>query len=284
MKKVTETPVSINLRNNSFSYAHTITTDPNNNQHKTYTLDCYEVYYLISGSVTYHVEGMEHELTPGDLLIINNKEVHRPYFTSDESYERVLIFFSPEFCSHYCNDEYKLLKYFENRKPGSFNRIPKELLQKENVAYYFESIEELIKSNLPENKILIEITFIELLIKINAIIMENIRDLFNVEFDSNEKVEQTINYINNNLYRQLTLNEIEEKFYINKYYFSHLFKKVTGFSFKEYLTNKRVAKAAELIKLSIPASEASVKVGFNDYSNFYKAFKRITGVAPSKYK
>lgn len=273
---------STKLRNGSFSYTHTVTKSPNNGQHQTYTLNCYEIYYLVSGNVSYQVENKKYELNAGDLLIINNKEAHRPYFTSDESYERIIIFFTPEFCSHYNSEEYPILQYFEKRKPGAFNRLVNALLKKENISGYFDRMEQLIRSDLPQNKTLIELTFIELLIKVNEIIALN-NDLFDLEFDYNKKVEQIISFINNHLYCPLTLNEIENKFYINKYYFSHLFKKITGVSFKEYVMNKRVAKAGELLKLSIPPSKVSEMVGFEDYSNFYKAFKKIEGVAPSKY-
>ena len=283
MKKSTKTLSYIKLRNGSFSYSHTLTENPNDNQHTTYTLDRYEIYYLISGDVVYQVEGQSYNLKPGDLLIINNKEIHRPYFTSDESYERILLFFKPEFCSHYSNEDYSILQYFDRKKPGCFNLVESNLVEAENLVNYFHTIEKYIKENLPQSKTLIELTFIQLLIHINEIIASH-KDSFTLKFDYNKKIEQIIFYINDNLYSQLSLNEISKTFYINKYYFSHQFKKITGVSFKEYIINKRVAKAIELLKLSIPPSEVFIQAGFKDYSSFYKAFKKIVGVSPSRYQ
>lgn len=280
---MTETLVSIKLRNGAFSYTHTLTTNPNDNQHRSYMLDCYEIYYLISGNVVYQVEGQNYQLKPGDLLIINNKEMHRPYFSSDESYERILIFFSPEFCSHYSSEEYSILQYFERKRPGRFNRLSSDLAAKENLAQYFIDIERYIQDQLPQSKTLVEITFIKLLTHVNEIISSH-KTSFDVDFDYNTKLEQIISFINNNLYRSIPLSEIEETFFINRFYFSHLFKKITGFSFKEYVIRKRISKAAELLKLAVPPSEACRLTGFEDYSNFYKAFKRIMGVSPSKYQ
>ncbi|NQX62680.1 helix-turn-helix domain-containing protein [Paenibacillus qinlingensis] len=268
------------LKNGAFSYTHSITQNPHDEQHRSYMLDCYEIYYLISGSVNYQVEDQTYSLSPGDLLIITNKEMHRPYFTSDSSYERIIIFFTPEFCQHYHHESYPILHYFERKKPGSSNRIPSKLV--EQLGGYFTDMEEHHRSNQPASQVLIELTFIRLLIHLNDIIATHLHTS-QLEGEYNAKIEHIVTYIHNNLYHELTLQHIEDTFFINRYYFSHLFKKVTGYSFKQYVIHKRIAKAIELLKLSVPPTEVCKMTGFEDYSNFYKAFKRITGVSPAGY-
>ncbi|TFE28626.1 AraC family transcriptional regulator [Cohnella luojiensis] len=278
-----ELMASINLNNGNFTYLHTLTKSPHDNQHHTYTQARYEIYYLISGNVDYQVEDQTYTLSPGDLLIINNREMHRPYFNSGTSYERIILFFTPEFCSHYHDESYPILQYFERKKPGSFNRLPSKLVEQEQLARYFMDMEEYQRSNHPAKNVLIELAFIQLLIRMNEVIASHIHS-FELEGDYHSKIEQIVAYLHNNLYRPLTLQHIEDTFYINRYYFSHLFKKMTGLSFKQYIIHKRIAKAIELLKLSVPPSEVCTMTGFEDYSNFYKAFKKITGVSPVKYK
>ncbi len=272
----------INLRNGALSYSRYKTDNPNDNQHHSYVAKHYQLYYLIAGSVVYQVEGQGYRLNPGDLVILNNKEVHRPYFESDESYERILLFFNPELCRHYCSKEFDLLQLFERKKPGSFNRLPGELMDKEKIEGFFREMESHSASQLPQSSLLIELTFIRLLVYIHELAANHPHAL-DLKYDYHEKLEQIIMYINDNLDLALTLDGIEQTFHMNKYYFSHLFKKVTGVSFKQYVINKRLSKAADLLKLSISPTEAARLTGFEDYSNFYRAFKKMTGMSPSSY-
>ena len=76
---------------------------------------------------------------------------------------------------------------------------------------------------------------------------------------------------------------LEKQFFVNKYYLSHTFKKSTGFTVVEYITHKRIIWAMDLLTVGQPALEVAHTVGFSDYSTFYKAFKKITGISPREY-
>ena len=80
--------------------------------------------------------------------------------------------------------------------------------------------------------------------------------------------------------KKISLSDLEQQLYINKYYLCHLFKKNTGFTVFEYISNKRVMRAKQLLSKGVPVIEACYSVGFSDYSNFYKVFKRVTGIPP----
>lgn len=70
-------------------------------------------------------------------------------------------------------------------------------------------------------------------------------------------------------------------------YFSALFKQLNGTSLWEYITVKRVEKAASLI--SLPAFDGTMLsvaslCGFNNTANFNKAFKKVTGMTPTDFR
>ncbi|BCS80133.1 helix-turn-helix domain-containing protein [Anaerocellum diazotrophicum] len=102
---------------------------------------------------------------------------------------------------------------------------------------------------------------------------------------SNDSINKAIEFINQNYSNEITLSQISSTFNFNPYYFSKLFKKYTGVSFKTYLTKLRIQKACQLLKnTSKSIKEISFAVGFSDPNYFIKAFKKFTGMTPSAFR
>lgn len=102
---------------------------------------------------------------------------------------------------------------------------------------------------------------------------------------NNDSINKAIEFINSNFNQEITLPQISAQLNFNPYYFSKLFKKYTGVSFKTYLTKLRIQKACELLKNSSKSiKEISFAVGFSDPNYFIKAFKKFTGVTPSAFR
>jgi len=59
---------------------------------------------------------------------------------------------------------------------------------------------------------------------------------------------------------------------------------VTGTTFKDYLNRYRVRKAEELIRAGEKNYVASVRVGYRDFSTFYRNFLKYTGLSPMEYR
>jgi AraC-like DNA-binding protein len=99
-----------------------------------------------------------------------------------------------------------------------------------------------------------------------------------------EKLIPILDYINENLEGDLSLEFLEKRFYINGSYLSRLFKKSTGSTIHEYIIYKRISKAKKLLAEGSSATEAAFMCGFNDFSNFSRLFKRTVGVSLRQYK
>lgn len=90
-------------------------------------------------------------------------------------------------------------------------------------------------------------------------------------------------YINENYMKDIALQNIAKMFYLNFTYCSSQFKKITGKSFSEYLTEVRMKKAYQLIKQNaVKPVDACFQVGYNDYYYFNKVFKKYFGYSPTK--
>ncbi|MCV3763177.1 AraC family transcriptional regulator [Companilactobacillus farciminis] len=102
---------------------------------------------------------------------------------------------------------------------------------------------------------------------------------------SNASIISAIEYIDNNLDKRLTLDQVSSKVYLSDYYFSKLFKRETGLSFSVYLNARKIQKAMILLKESDKSiNDISDTLGFTRLSYFSQTFKKYTGVAPTKYR
>ena len=96
-----------------------------------------------------------------------------------------------------------------------------------------------------------------------------------------QKLRQAIEYIQEHLDQEISLNELAEYLGISRYYFCRLFKQSTGLSPYQYVIQQRVERAKELLlqgKLSL--SDIAIACGFTHQSHLNRHFKRLTGVTP----
>ena len=265
---------------NNFSLTHRYTEYPIDVD--THIHDCYELYYYISGDFTYYIEGQSYKLCKNDLIITNTRELHRIVFNSREEYEREFIQFKPEYISSFQNEEYNMLSFVQNRKLGYFNKINAEDVLTNGIDKLWKVISKYSQEKSPESSIMIKAVFVQMLVEINKIFSKNNKVLMaSAQYD--KIIIEILKFINENLQEKITLSLLEDKFHVSKYYLCHLFKINTGFAVMEYVIYKRIMLAEELLLSGIPIIGISNQVGFVDYTNFYKAFKKIVGVSPKKY-
>lgn len=106
--------------------------------------------------------------------------------------------------------------------------------------------------------------------------------------DMSEKrdvIAEVKGYISKNFNREISLNEISEHFFINPYYFSHLFKKKTGETYQNYLIRLRMERAKKLLEeTDLKVYEICERVGYSDTNHFIKMFARMTEMNPGEYR
>lgn len=92
-------------------------------------------------------------------------------------------------------------------------------------------------------------------------------------------------YIIKNFNKNITLKDVAEEVYLSQNYLSELFKKELGEGFYEYLSNYRIKKAKELLlTTNLKIYEVAESIGYNDSITFGRAFKKITGTTPNKFR
>lgn len=252
--------------------------------HYIHTNEGHELYLLLKGDVSFNIDGHLYKLEPYDLLLINNREIHKTIINSNIPYERIYIYINPDILSRMTFDKYSLLQIFENTKFGMRNKISRDLVLENDIPKLFEELYKWSKSTLPEQNVMMFSILIQLIVKVGNLLPydeldEKIKDAANYD----GKIYLILNYISSNLNKKINLDELENKFHINKYYFCHQFKKVTGFTFTEYINFKKITLAKDLLLNGCSINTVYINLGFQDYSNFYRVFKKIAGVSPQQF-
>ena len=104
----------------------------------------------------------------------------------------------------------------------------------------------------------------------------------NIEPSSNNDV---LKYIHKNFARNPTLKELSEFCGYQKNYFCEFFKKKTGVTYKEYLSNLKVNYSKKLLKLSSKSiKEIALECGFNSANNYIRKFKAHTNLTPKQFR
>ena len=106
-------------------------------------------------------------------------------------------------------------------------------------------------------------------------------DLPEVSYHS--QVDDILSYINQNIQNPLTIEDLSGHFYLSPSYLCRIFKSTTGMTINKYITAKRITLSKSLLSEGCSVSETCEKCGFNDYSNFLKAFTKAVGISPKKY-
>ena len=235
-----------------------------------------KIVLFIGGKVTYTVEGREYVLKSGDILLVRHGDIHKPVIDPAEEYERIVIWMD----SGFLKSNHSLGKCFDTaaQRGSRLLRLPGE---KQNRIFgvaraFIGDGESEFASGFMRDTLLFQ-----LLILINrAIISES----ETAEFVSDSRIDAVIEYINGNLFSELSVEKISCEFFISRYYLMHRFKELTGKTVLSYIQSKRLLHAASLLNGGLSAKEACYKSGYKDYSVFLKAFKKEFDTTPTEYK
>ena len=100
-----------------------------------------------------------------------------------------------------------------------------------------------------------------------------------------DMLTQILRYIQMNYSMELTSDELCRLFGCSRSYFSHTFRRETGKSFREYLTDVRLENAKRLLAFShLNVTEISFAIGYADSNYFSNVFKKKEGISPLTYR
>lgn len=241
----------------------------------------FELYVFLQGAGVYTVEQGDYNLEPGDIILIPPNHLHRlDILDSNISYERIVLWINPNYLSLFSTPQTRLDEVFYNCGKNNNYLIRdvkfSKILQKKLTALHHSD-----HSNKYGSDIETRIHFESLLLLLS-------RHLIEGEYSTkpptiNKVVNQTIQYINDNIGNKLSLEELSEHNHISKYYLARLFKDHTGTSPHQFIIKKRLSLSKTLLAQGYSIKQACLMVGFSDYTHYFRAFKKEFDITPKQY-
>lgn len=243
--------------------------------------NCFEMIYIVDGSAQFIINGKTYEAKKNDIVFISNLETHKINMVSFP-YKRHYILIHPKYFSSVIGESV-IASIFKHR-PDDFSHI----IKLNNSCS--SDIHNIIRNIYDEFNIMSdmwEAAIKSYLCLLFALLYRNFKEFFPIK--QTDRMSGTIlniqKYIEDSCTEDITLGKISEKFYIDKFYLSRLFKKTTGYAFKEYIIRQRIAKAKELLYYTEKSiTEIGICSGFNNVNNFIRTFKNYEGIPPYQYR
>lgn len=242
--------------------------------------DAMEILLFLGGECEFFCEGKTYSLTKGDVVIIPPYAVHRATVQDFANYERIVSTISNSLMNEFLSISASMKESIVYHKTHGSFVIHLHANNVKQVTSIFQELCERRKDKKGTHSFALHyLLFKALQITLKP---ESSEPIIQKENQRDKRLISIIEYIESNLTNpDLSLEAIANHFHLSKYYFSHYFKKHMNVPFYRYVLLKRLALAVTMIKQNdISIEEITTKCGFQDYSSFYRLFKKEYNLSP----
>lgn len=229
-----------------------------------------ELHYVLNGQGEFYCNQKPYSVDEGCLFIINSNELHEGISRGNNLDALVIIFKIDAF----------------SKEVADINAIFQSMIKGD--AYIRELMEDLYREELDKQfgyklammgKIYELITYL-----LRNYVTENLSERENLRrTQSLKRLNTVLQYIQDNYKETIAISQLADLIHLSEYRFCHLFKESIGKSPLNYINEVRLRMAHRLLEhKDMTISEVATEVGFQDYNNFGRLFRKYYGYPPSR--
>ena len=192
------------------------------------------------------IEGRSYDLKPYDIVLVKQGDIHRLTVDNSCPYERIIVYISPNFMNAYQTDNYDLSYCFQKAAKEHSNVLRIPSFEKSSLFRSISQLEHSFTDGGYASELYRQVMFLEFMIHMNRAVRKNRLEYIDTD-NCNEKVLAILDYVGEHLCENLSIDLIADQFYISKYYMMRLFKQETGYTLGQYISQKRLLLAKELL-------------------------------------
>ena len=227
-------------------------------------------FFVLSGTGSLTYEGMTYELSAGDCVFIDCRKAYS-HSTSDNLWSlQWCHFYSPSLPAVY--EKYKERGGRPVFHPDDLTPFTSLLTDLYNLASSSDYIRDMRINE-----------------KLGSLLILLMEQSWHPEsvIVSRKRMELVAvkEYLDEHYTEKIMLEELAEKFFINKFYLSKIFKETYGTTVNNYLISKRITRAKQLLRFTdMTVDEIGVVVGMADANYFSRMFRKVEGISPREYR
>lgn len=237
---------------------------------------------LLGGASGYSIEGSSYELKPFDMVLVPHYSIHRPEIRPGAAYDRMILYLSPSFLSSQKEDADLSLLFSRAAAEHSYVlRLPS--LEKSSLFASLLRLEEACREEGFADVFLRRLLLFEFLVYLNRAALSGSAS-FPPASCQNAAVLSMMRYIRENLSGDLSVDSLSARFFLSRAHMMRLFKRETGCTIGNYITEKRLLLARELLTAGGSVTDVCYRCGFKNYAAFLRAYKKSFGETPCRQR
>jgi len=244
-----------------------------------------EIGIFLRGEGIYRVRSTDHPFRAGDIFLFGSDEPHCIIEIHSE-FDLLNVQFEPRLLWSGQSAALPLLALFTHRSSRFSNRIDPDHPATARLREMLLAMQEEFKGDRAGRELKIRTLLFEILLTLlREYGYTRSTDTAAPRDRTLQQLRRAMDYMDQNLSEELSLEDIARRATMSRTYFSTVFKKYNGITPWEYVTIKRVEAAIRLLETTeMNTLDIAQTVGLGSPANFYKAFERVTGKTPGAYK